>query len=267
MSGSHFLDGWKRAIRLARVSSLFTFAFNLMRTFLKFLGFIISVAAGTFISGFAAVIGAKTGGLEEGGWYWQFLPPLFYGWVVGLVVAVLFFVVIFRKDYSLALFSALVGPFVSVFIGSFIFYSVLLAPQKRAKEQYVILLNEVKVHPDALRKILCDARSRPLSESERAVIWQMVWVNHAIPDEDIQFILDYFERDGSALGGIMEHQNITIDQLRYLYKKHKKPTEYSRVLDELSKHPLSPPDVLEALATQHDPLVSEKARQRLATPK
>jgi len=95
----------------------------------------------------------------------------------------------------------------------------------------------------------------------------MVWVNHAIPDEDIQFILDYFERDGSALGGIMEHQNITIDQLRYLYKKHKKPTEYSRVLDELSKHPLSPPDVLEALATQHDPLVSEKARQRLATPK
>jgi hypothetical protein len=74
-----------------------------MSAIAKWIGCFVIVAASTLLSGFAALFGAQVGGLREGGWNWQFLPPLLYGWLGGFIVSLICLTVstLRTRDYAL----------------------------------------------------------------------------------------------------------------------------------------------------------------------
>jgi hypothetical protein len=232
----------------------------------KSLGIFLAIAAATFLSGFAALAGACGGGLQEGGWNWQFLPPLFFGWVGGFLISLVCLAVTASStlEYSHRLAIILLAPLLISSGVSAAAYSIMLLPERRAAAGYQKILSSLKAKPDAVRTLIAEARVRPLSSPERHALWQTLWVPRAIPAEDVSFLLEYFEQDGSALGGIMVHQLITPEQLRYLYEHHKNSRGYSRVLDELTTHPLTPLDVLQSLSESPNPFLAAKVHERLS---
>jgi hypothetical protein len=194
------------------------------------------------------------------------MPPLFFGWVGGFVISLICLAVTasLTPDYSRRLTITFLAPLLISFGVSATAYSIMLLPERRAEASYQQVLSGLKAKPDAVRTLIAQARVRPLSSPERNALWQMLWVPQAVPAEDVSFLLDYFEQDGSALGGIMAHQPITPEQLRYLYEHDKKSPGYSRVLDELATHPMTPPDVLESIANGHDRILAAKVHERLS---
>lgn len=237
-----------------------------MKALAKWTGSFAVVAVTTFLSGYAALVGAQAGGLREGGWNWQFLPPLFYGWLGGFIVSLICLAVAASRttDYFLRLTITFLTPLVLTFGISVAAYSIALLPERRAQQEYRQTLTDLKAQPGALHSLIGQARVRPLSSAERGALWQMLWVPQPLSADEVSFLLDYFSQDGSALGGIMVHQPITPEQLRSLYKRHKNPREYSRVLDELATHPLTPPDVLQALSDGPDRHLAAKVHERLS---
>ena len=128
---------------------------------------------------------------------------------------------------------------------------------------YTHFMYDIQRDPDLLHELIVVIPQRPLTSTELRVVWQMVWKRGAEHDADIPVLLDYFQQDQSALGGIMANQNVTVEHLRLLYKRHKDRKECGRVLNELAVHPLTPDDILQALLTQKDRSVVEKAKRRL----
>ncbi len=237
-----------------------------MRTITKCLGGVVAVAAATFLSGFTALAGARATGLQEGGWNWQFMPPLFFGYLGGFVISLICLAATgsLTLSYSRRLAVTFVVPLLITFGVSGIAYFIILSPEGRAAASHRQVFSDLHFKPDAVHDLIAQAGVRKLSNPERHALWQMLWVPQSIPAEDVSFLLDYFERDESALGAIMVRQSITPEQLRYLYQRHKRSSRHSRVLDELASHPLTPSDVLQSLANGDDHLVATKVRKRLA---
>lgn len=234
------------------------------RIILMVLGAILSIIVGTSVSGYTSLLGAVAGGLEKGGWNWQFIPPLIYGWGVGFVLSLLSFLIGLRWGYIRGFIAGIAVPIIGTFVLAFATLFVMLAPERHSRHQFHTLLKDAGAHPEVLHRLIQEARHRPLTGAEKGVLWHMVWTHRAIPDKDIPFLIDFFADDGSALGGIMTQQNVTVEQLRYLYEKHKNQNSASnRVLPELSTHPLTPPDILQALTNYGGETVARKARERL----
>lgn len=194
-----------------------------MSKLLQGFGVIGTVAAATFFSGFAALIGAQVGGLQEGGWNFQFLPPLFYGWLGGFVLSLIGLGITGASEatYARRFTFAFVGPILITFCISVAVYSVTRPADLKST------LAKMKTHPETLRVLIAKAHVSPLSQTDRATLWHMVWVKNSIPVEEVSFLLDYFSQDGSALGGIMTCQTVTPEQLRSLYERHKINTQRS----------------------------------------
>ena len=167
----------------------------------KTLGVIATVAAATFLSGFAALAGARGGGLQESGWNWQFLPPLFYGWLGGFFVSLICLGVSasLTSSYGRRLAVTFLAPFLIAAVVSRTAYYIMLAPERRAEHNYRQVLSDLKARPEALHALVAQARARPLSSPERDALWQMLWVPQAISTDEISFLLDCFEHDDSEV--------------------------------------------------------------------
>jgi hypothetical protein len=235
-----------------------------MSTLLKGLGLVLAVAAATFLSGLAAFTGARAVGLPKSEWGFECMPPLLLGWGGGFGLSLVCVAFTASRRYSSRLAITLLAPLLVSFGVAAIAYFIILSPERRAAASYKEVLSDLQFKPDAVHALIAQARVRPLSGPERNALWDRVWVPRAIPAEDVSFLLDYFERDQSALAGIMQRQPITPEQLRYLYERRKSSVEYSRVLNELASHPLTPPDVLQSLADSPDRHLAAKVRARLS---
>lgn len=122
---------------------------------------------------------------------------------------------------------------------------------------------EIKNNPNKRHDLISEIKKRPLTPFERNCLLDIVWKKGEVHDDEIPILLDFFKDDEYALAGIMNNQNITADQLRQLYEKHKNSTQYSRVLNELATHRLTPDDVLMDMLNNRDKKIVEAVQKRL----
>lgn len=87
---------------------------------------IAAICSGAVAAGFAAVYGARAGGLMAGGWNWQFLPPLYIGWLAGLLIAIMTGLIASAKSvvYWQRLVWVVLFPMGICFIVSLVIYSL-----------------------------------------------------------------------------------------------------------------------------------------------
>lgn len=99
-----------------------------MQAIARWIGYLGIIATTTFVSGYAALIGAQAGGLGKGGWNLQLLPPLVCGWLGGFMIALICLAAGAMKnwDYALRLFIALITPVFAAFGISLAVYLIIL---------------------------------------------------------------------------------------------------------------------------------------------
>ena len=95
-------------------------------------GITACVLCGAFLSGLAAPGGAMASGMPAGGFGWQFLPFIFFGWLFGLLAAVVALVISLNRKWNSAcqFFLPLIAPPIIAFVGSAIAVPILAAIDK-----------------------------------------------------------------------------------------------------------------------------------------
>lgn len=67
------------------------------------IAFFVSGLLSIWASGIFSASGAALGGVEEGGWNWQFLPAIYYGWLFGFLTTIGIAVFVLRGSMPLHL--------------------------------------------------------------------------------------------------------------------------------------------------------------------
>ncbi len=95
---------------------------------LKTLVLLLCCGLSIWVSGLLSFSGAAVGGVKEGGWNWQFLPALYYGWLCGLLftIGIVIFVSSRRMPYHLKVLWILFIPSPVIFAMSAIIHWLLL---------------------------------------------------------------------------------------------------------------------------------------------
>lgn len=191
----------------------------------------------------------------EGGWNWQFLPPLYIGWIGGAIVTLIAAVVV-----CVALRSALArlvgilfcAPTLAFAISSIVYFFALL-PERRANESCQDLLEIAERDPSVVHEFIAKAKNRGVTQSEKMVIWQTVWKRGRIPSEDVPYLLEYFREDISAVAGLLKNQEVAESDLRMVYERYKNQSGgIHRINDELISMPDTPVDILYDIAHHND---------------
>ena len=133
----------------------------------------------------------------------------------------------------------------------------------QSKRSYMRLIETLRSDPKQVSTLIHASHNRSLTHYERGAIWQVIWTKDAIPDEDIIPLIYLFEDNQSALASIISLQNVTVENLRYIYEKYKEPQGDDCVLDALANHPLTPDDILIEMLNQKDHFLVETVRERL----
>jgi hypothetical protein len=212
-----------------------------------------TVIAGYFavrLSEFASVAGAQLGGLEEGGWNWQFLGPLAAGRVLGIAITVLVAVVLLAVSKSRILppVGTLFCAPALLFFGSAIVYAIQLHPQKKAHAETMGLISKACSDPQFRYALVTKARKGTISRGERWAIAQAVYGGESFPEKDISFLIKYFSDDVSVVDPLLRYKGVTEEDIREAYEAHKLDSGHSRISEVLVKTGMAPLDILEDIA-------------------
>ena len=220
---------------------------------IRIVGCLAFGAVAVYLSGFAAVYGAVAGGLEEGGWNWQFLGPLAAGWSIGLTITIVTAILLFWFTQSTILhwFGVLVAAPSLCFFGGMAVYFAKLRPQKQAISAKIEILERVRAEPFVVDQIIEHARNGSMSDAERGALWHIIWESDAVKSKDIPFLVNYFRDDVASLAALLKYQPIADQELRLIYDSHK--ARQNRIPEELVELKKTPLDILVEIS-QHNEL-------------
>jgi hypothetical protein len=202
------------------------------------------------LSEIASVAGAQMGGLQEGGWNWQFLGPLAAGRSIGTVITVLVAIVFLAVTKSRAL-PPLVTLFCApalIFLGSAAVYAVKLQPQKKERAETMSLISKAASDPQFRFLLVSKARKGSISRGERWAIAQAVDGGASFSDEDISFLIRYFSDDVAIVDPLLRYKGVTEEDKRVAYETHKLDSGHSRISELLVESGMAPLDILEDIA-------------------
>ena len=230
---------------------------------------VLAALLASALSAFSGYFGARCGGLSEGGWNWQFIPPFLYGFAGGLLTFMLILIVapaFMRRSnrFEDRLIAALVGTPTLVFVIAFTWYYVADIPNKRSQAAYAAGQQRLKNDPNYIHELMHGARQGTLQSHEASNLWSAVFTRQSFTSEELAFLIQHYHNNGSALAGLIEYQALTDDQLRDIYTKHKGTPRQSPIVIEITdlKHP--PIDILEDIAKDDVEGYANKAMSRLA---
>jgi len=218
---------------------------------LKVLAGIICGALAVWSAGISAGIGAGVGGLREGGWNWQFLPSIYLGWLAGFLITLVLAVIIFTRSirWYLQLPAILLAAPVTTFVVSSLFYFFALMPDRIEEARNSKFLTEARNDTTVVDRLLQQARSGKLTPIQRSAIGQSLGRKNRFGHSETVFLLDYFQKDISAVAAIMRYQPVTESDLRMIFSRYDNTeSAFTRIYDELIEHPLTPIDILDAIA-------------------
>ena len=66
----------------------------------KLLAGVVCGSAAVYFAGLSSGAGAAVGGLKEGGWNWQFLMPVYLGWLFGLLLTIGVSIYVFSRSMA-----------------------------------------------------------------------------------------------------------------------------------------------------------------------
>lgn len=213
------------------------------------------VVAAAFISGITAVMGSRLGGLQDGGWNWQFMPPLFIGWIGGLFVASICAITLAHpRVHHFQLSGTLFIAPVFTMIVSAGFYFIELTPERVSASDYHALEKKSKNDPTFISTLIDKSRRTSLTDNERQILWQALGQQNAIPENDIDYLLCYFEKDISGIAMLIKYQKVSPDQLRQVYATYKNDKSGGRwrICHDLLELSSTPPDIIRDIKAQQD---------------
>jgi len=212
-----------------------------------------TVIAGYFavrLSEVASVTGAQLGGLEEGGWNWQFLGPLAVGRVLGIAITFLVAIVslVVSKSRLLPPIGTLFCAPALLFLGSAFVYAIQLHPQKKEHAETMGLISKARSNSQFRYALVTKARNGVISSGERWAIAQAIWGGASFSDEDISFLVKYFSDDVSVVDPLLRYDGATEEDKRVAYETHKLDSGHSRISELLMESGTAPLDILEDIA-------------------
>lgn len=211
---------------------------------------IICGAAAIWFAGLSAGAGAGVGGLEEGGWNWQFLPAIFLGWVFGFLLTLGLSFYVFTRSISWPLqfgLLLLAAPIVTFSLSTG-YYFFALMPERILDGRNSEFLSAARSDPAIVDRLVGRARIESLIPIEKIAIGQSLGQKNRFSHDDTIFLLDYFQKDISAVAAIMNRQPVTEEDLRRIFSRYDNTeAAFTRIYDELIEHPITPIDILKSI--------------------
>jgi len=167
------------------------------------------------------------------------------GALIGLILSLLIILItnIFKISYPYkSLLIILVSPLVII---TTFFYLKLPDIQSRLHSNNE--RRDIQNNPQALNVLIAKAKKDPASVDtiEKTFIWQSVQQKNPTVQEELPFLLEFFKNETVGTCGLMEHNKLSENQIRFIYSNFKQTQGgWIRIYDEIISNDNTPPDIL-----------------------
>jgi hypothetical protein len=173
-----------------------------------------------------------------------FLLVLTLGAVCGIIISTLIvFLYLFKtsKAYE-SLATVIIPPLIISTICVYSKISDIKYTHAARVEQ-----SKVKNNPEGLKHLIEKIKKDPFSATtiDKGIIWQSVFGKNKTIQEELPFLLEFFKNDASATGGLMEHNILTEEQIRFVYRNFKQTGGgWARIYDDIIATKNTPKDII-----------------------